>query len=77
MKERDNEALETTSVTNLCSLGTFSQQPNKTDCMETNTNVFKQKKQKQLEMQGKPRKNQIVRKQTTHIFKIQKNWKHF
>ena len=23
-------------------------------------------------MQGKPRKNQIVRKQTTHIFKIKK-----
>ena len=46
--------------------------PNKTDCMETNTNIFKQKNQKQLKMQGKPRKNQIVRKQTTHIFKIKK-----
>ena len=47
--------------------------PNKTDCMETNTNIFKQKKNpKQLKMQGKPRKNQIVRKQTTHIFKIKK-----
>ena len=64
----------------MCSLGTFSQQPNrdrnavskktwkriKQDRLYGNKHKhFQTKNQKQLKLQEKPRKKQIVRKQTT------------